>query len=191
MCLLLSHFPDVFIEITSASSLLSQIYTVFNSPVQSHSFLTELFLITLPFIIFCSLTQLILSHKESFIAPNSLISIIFFSSTRLRTKAIHFPSLIPSSSLSNLPKVKVKSLSHVQLFATPWTVAYQAPPSMEFSRQENWSGCHFLLQGIFSTQGSNPGFPHCRQTLYHLSHQGSIDEFDKFIDLFVDLFIDF
>ena len=37
-------------------------------------------------------------------------------------------------------KVKVKSLSHVWLFATPWTVAYQAPPSMGFSRQEYWSG---------------------------------------------------
>ena len=34
-------------------------------------------------------------------------------------------------------------------------------------------GCHFLLQGIFRTQGSNPGLPHCRQTLYRLSHQGS------------------
>ena len=34
-------------------------------------------------------------------------------------------------------------------------------------------GCHFLLQGIFPTQGSNPGLPHCRQTLYRLSHQGS------------------
>ena len=34
-------------------------------------------------------------------------------------------------------------------------------------------GCHFLLQGIFPTQGSNLGLPHCRQTLYHLSHQGS------------------
>ena len=35
--------------------------------------------------------------------------------------------------------------------------------------------CHFLLQGIFPTQGSNPGLPRvkCRQTLYHLSHQGS------------------
>ena len=33
-------------------------------------------------------------------------------------------------------------------------------------------GCHFLLQ-IFPTQGLNPGLPHCRQTLYHLSHQGS------------------
>ena len=34
-------------------------------------------------------------------------------------------------------------------------------------------GCHFLLQGIFPTQGSNPSLPHCRQTLYRLSHQGS------------------
>ena len=37
-------------------------------------------------------------------------------------------------------KVKVKSLSRVRLFATPWTAAYQAPPSMGFSRQEYWSG---------------------------------------------------
>ena len=33
--------------------------------------------------------------------------------------------------------------------------------------------CHALLQGIFPTQGLNPGLPHCRQILYHLSHQGS------------------
>jgi len=45
-------------------------------------------------------------------------------------------------SLSNAwkGKVKVKSLSHVRLFATPWSVAYQAPPSMGFPRQEYWSG---------------------------------------------------
>ena len=40
--------------------------------------------------------------------------------------------------------VKVKSLSRVQLFVTPWTVALQAPPSMGFSRHEYWSG--LLLQ---------------------------------------------
>ena len=45
--------------------------------------------------------------------------------------------------------------SHVQLFATLGTVARQAPLSMGFSRQEDWSGLHFLLQGIFLTQGSN------------------------------------
>ena len=66
-----------------------------------------------------------------------------------------------------LESEKVKSLSHVWLFATPWTVAYQAPPSMGFSRQECWSGLPFL------TQESNSGLPHCRQMLYRLSHQGS------------------
>ena len=40
-------------------------------------------------------------------------------------------------------KVKVKSLSHIRLFATPWTVVHQAPPSMGFSRQEYWSGLPF------------------------------------------------
>ena len=40
-------------------------------------------------------------------------------------------------------KVKVKSFSHVQLFATPWTIAYQLPPSSGFSRQEYWSGLPF------------------------------------------------
>ena len=46
------------------------------------------------------------------------------------------------SLLSNQPqgKVKVKSLSRVPLFVTPGTVAHQAPQSMEFSRQESWSG---------------------------------------------------
>ena len=133
-------------------------------------------------------------------------------------------------------KVKVKSLSHVRLFAIPWTAAHQAPLSMGFSRQEYWSGLPFpspgdlphpgikprsptlwtdalpsepsgkskqkwkslnhvwlfetlwtiqssgpntgvgslsLLQGIFSTQGLNPGLLHCRQILYQLSHKGS------------------
>ena len=39
--------------------------------------------------------------------------------------------------------------------------------------------CHFLLQRIFPTQGSNLGLPHCRQTLYHLSHQGNQDSILK------------
>ena len=64
-------------------------------------------------------------------------------------------------------KVKWKSLSHVQLFAIPWTIQ-----SMEFSKSECWSSLS-LLQGIFPTQGSNPGLLHCRQILYQLSHKGS------------------
>ena len=61
--------------------------------------------------------------------------------------------------------MKVKSLCHVRLFATPWTVALQAPPSMGFSRQEYWSGFPFPPPGIFLTQGLNSGLLHCRQTL--------------------------
>ena len=53
----------------------------------------------------------------------------------------------------------------VQLFANPWTIAYQAPPSMEFSRQEYWSGLPLSSPGDLPTQGSNPGLPHCRLTL--------------------------
>ena len=137
---------------------------------------------------------------------------------------------------------KWKSIIGVRLFATPWTIAHQALPSMGFSRQEYWSGLPFpspgdlpdpgikpkspaleadaltsespgkpsamksesesrsvmsdslwahglyspwnspgqntgmgslsLLQGIFQTQGSNPGLPHCRRILHQLSHKG-------------------
>ena len=42
----------------------------------------------------------------------------------------------------------MKSLSHVQLFVAPWTVAYEAPPSMEFSRQEYWSGLPLPSPGL-------------------------------------------
>ena len=45
---------------------------------------------------------------------------------------------------------------HVRLFATPWTVASQAPLSMGFSRQEHLSGLPFPFLGIFPTQGLNP-----------------------------------
>ena len=63
----------------------------------------------------------------------------------------------------------MKLLSRVQLFVTPWTVAYQAPPSMGFSRQEYWSGVPFPSPGDLP----NTGIEHCRQMLYRLSHQGS------------------
>ena len=62
-------------------------------------------------------------------------------------------------------KVKVKSLSRVRLFATPWTVTYQALRPWDSPGKNTGVGCHFLLQGIFPTQGLNPGLPACRQTL--------------------------
>ena len=60
-------------------------------------------------------------------------------------------------------------LLSVRLFATPWTIysPWNSPG------QNTKVGSFSLLQGIFPTQGSNPGFLHCRQILYQLSHKGS------------------
>ena len=54
-------------------------------------------------------------------------------------------------------KVKLKLLSRVQLFVTPWTVAHQAPLSMEFSRQEYWSGLPFPSPGDLPDPGIELG----------------------------------
>ena len=58
----------------------------------------------------------------------------------------------------NIPTA-VKSLSRVRLFATPWTVANEAPPSMGFSRQEYWSGLPFPSPGNLPDSGIKAGSP--------------------------------
>ena len=66
--------------------------------------------------------------------------------------------------------VVFKSVSRVRLFANPWAVSCQASLSVGFPRQEYWSGCHFLFQGICPTQGwkrSLLSLLHCRWILYH------------------------
>ena len=55
----------------------------------------------------------------------------------------------------------------------PWAVAHQAPLAMEFSRQEYWSGLPLPSPGDLPKPGIEPSLLHCRQTLHHLSHQGS------------------
>ena len=67
---------------------------------------------------------------------------------------------------NSVPKWKL--LSHVRFFATPWTIQPMDSPG-----QNTGVGSLSLLQGIFPTQGSNPGLLHCRQILYQLSHKGS------------------
>ena len=75
------------------------------------------------------------------------------------------------------PKIKTETMSGLKLvaqlcrlFTTSWAVSCQAPLSMDVPGKNIGEACHFLLQGIFLTQGSNPGLLHCRQILYHLSH---------------------
>ena len=75
------------------------------------------------------------------------------------------PLFFKLSKIFEMLKMKVKSLSHVRLFATPWTIAYQAPPSMGFSGQEYWSGLPFPSPEDLPNPGIEPGLPHCRQTL--------------------------
>ena len=72
--------------------------------------------------------------------------------------------------------IQAKLLSRVWLFATPWTVARQAPLSMGFSRQEYWSGLPCLPPGDLPDPGIEPrSLLHCRQIRYHMSHWGSCE----------------
>ena len=64
--------------------------------------------------------------------------------------------------------------SHVQLFATPWTVACQAPLFMEFSRQEYCSGLPCPPPGDLPDPGIKPRFPALQADSFHLSRQGSL-----------------
>ena len=81
--------------------------------------------------------------------------------------------LITQSFCRLLTKGKCQSLSCAQLFSTPWTAAHQAPLSVGFSGQECWSGLPFPSPGDLPDPGIEPSFLHCRQMLYHLSHQGN------------------
>ena len=71
-----------------------------------------------------------------------------------------------NGSLLNL-FTQVELLSHVRLFATPWTVAHQAPPSMEFTRQEYWSGLPFPSPGDLPDPGIKPPLLSSTRVLYH------------------------
>ena len=86
----------------------------------------------------------------------------------LRTTVRTFCFWCGKVSFEQAERESVKSLSCVWLFVTPWTTARQAP--LWNSPGKNTEvGSHSLLQGIFPTEGSNPGLLHCRQILYHLS----------------------
>ena len=56
-------------------------------------------------------------------------------------------------------ELKMNSLSRARLFVIPWTVVHQAPPSMEFSRQEHWSGLPFPSPGDLPNPGIEPWSP--------------------------------
>ena len=81
------------------------------------------------------------------------------------------------NNLEQESKVKVLVTQSYPTLATPWTVAHQAPLSMELSRQEYCSGMPFPSSGDLLKPGIKPSILHCRQMLYHLSYQGSPFQF--------------
>ena len=81
-------------------------------------------------------------------------------------------SVVKNTPAMQKSEKKVKSLSGARPFVTPWTVTCtKLLRPWDFQSKSTGVGCHFLLQGIFPTQGSNPGVSHCRQTLYRLSQE--------------------
>ena len=79
----------------------------------------------------------------------------------------------PHSEVTNTSEVKLLSRVRPTLCdpmdcSLPGSSAHGVPPGKNTGK-----GCHFLLQGIFPTQGSSLGLPHCRPTLYHLSRLGN------------------
>ena len=100
----------------------------------------------------------------------NIISTYFRKYVNVATKKQQ-QGLLQTLQLANM-KVKVL-VAQWNPTVTEWTVAHQAPLSMEFSGKNIGVGCHSLLQGIFCTQGWNPCLPNCRQSLYCASYQGS------------------
>ena len=92
---------------------------------------------------------------------------------RCTGKVVGLSGFCQSSTGISIKKAKAKLLSRVRLFAT-----HELKPTMllhpwNFPGKSTGVGCHFLLQRIFPTQGLNLDLLHCRQMLYHLSHQES------------------
>ena len=118
-----------------------------------------------------SQASLSITSSQSFLKLIS-IELVMPSNNFLLCRPLFPPSIFPSIRVFSNESVlrirwpkcqvkwsEVKSLSHVQLFVTPWTVAYQAPPSMGFSRQEDWSGLPFPSPGDLPDPGIEPGSP--------------------------------
>ena len=95
----------------------------------------------------------------SFCGPNDLAKFKEDHVTPLCHKLQSKIHASESELLWPFPCLKVKLLSHIQLFVTPWTVACQAPPSMGFSRQEYWSELPFPSPGDLPNPGIEPGSP--------------------------------
>ena len=112
-----------------------------------------------------SLSLVPLSFLMYFLTEVYLIyNVVLVSSVRQSDSVIHI--LVSAAA--------TKSLQSCPTHCDPMDCSPPGSSVHEDSPGKNTGvGCHDLLQGIFQTQGLNPGLPHCQHILYHLSHQGS------------------
>ena len=107
--------------------------------------------------------------RDSSEGPSETEPKFFTTMTNLRRRMLLLLSL-----LCHFHSLDILSCSVVSNSCNP--MDYSPPGSFvhgDSPGRNTGVGCHALLRGIFPTQGSNPGLPHCRQILYYLSHQGS------------------
>ena len=113
-------------------------------------------------IIYMSASSITCSETNSISSPSVITEVYTMPGAKQTLNKYFLDKIILEFDISMW---KWKSLSPVQLFVTPWT--WNSPG------QNTGVGTCSLLQGIFPTQGSNPGPQHCSWILYQLSHQGS------------------
>ena len=101
----------------------------------------------------------VLSEAKRDESPKKASSLVHLGTFRLLCSIPQYWTCPSGCSPVSGVKVKVKSLSPIPLFVSPWTVAYQAPRSMGFSRQEYWSGLPFPSPGDLPNPGIEPGSP--------------------------------
>ena len=144
--LLLKNYRSVISLITSFRSFDSYTYLYNHHPKQAEETNHHR---KFPSFSFRSILHFWGNYCLIFIKTDESYFIWYF--TQLESYSIY--SCIPFSSLVLM---RVKSLSRVWLFGTPWTVAHQAPPTMGFSRQEYWSGLPFPSPGDLPDPGIEP-----------------------------------
>ena len=87
---------------------------------------------------------------------------------------VHYSKRVRFLAFNSLFKWIFKSVFHFMKVKVFVPRSCPSVCDLDFPGKSTGVGCHFLLQEIFPTQGLNPGLPRCRQTLYPLSHQGSL-----------------
>ena len=112
------------------------------------------------------------AFKWIYLSPLLFTSLLFSAICRPpQTTILPFSFFFPLGMVLITPSC---TMSRTSIHISSGTLSIRSNPLNPFSKNTG-VGCHSLLQGIFLTQGSNPGFLHCRKILYHMSHQGSLE----------------